>query len=276
VGLVAVDTRSGVVVGTTWIGRDAERPNALIVGRHSMCDLVVSDPEVSLRHIAVLSPVGDARLAEFSLHDLHTAQGFTLEEGESVLAAAVSRFGVVRFGLYSLFCFATGLEAWSESAADVWVELGGETKTVHHEPKSGRAKERPKPDDRWQVGSLVSVIQGPLRTSDALVGPDEEQVAELRVRAGERLDRMALGSSALKRGVLVGRSDRCASVLTASIISRVHVLVIEIDGEVVGVDTASTGGTFRDREATVQARVVMLSRGERAALVNEHSSVSVR
>jgi hypothetical protein len=173
VGLVAVDTRSGVVVGTTWIGRDAERPNALIVGRHSMCDLVVSDPEVSLRHIAVLSPAGDARLAEFSPHDLHTAQGFTLEEGESVLAAAVFRFGVVRFGLYSLFCFATGLEAWSESAADVWVELGGETKTVHHEPKSGRAKERPKPDDRWQVGSLVSVIQGPLRTSDALVGPDE-------------------------------------------------------------------------------------------------------
>lgn len=115
-----------------------------------------------------------------------------------------------------------------------------------------------------------------MRTSDRLLKDGEEHVVELRVEAGDRVDRMALGASALERGVLVGRADRCASILTASRISRVHVLVIAIDGQVVAVDTGSTNGVFRDPEAKVRARVVVLSRGEQAALVDEDASVSVR
>ena len=294
VALVAIDTRSGDVAGDSWIGRDAERPNALIVGRHSECDLSVDDPEVSLRHIAVLMPPGEVRLPEFSLHDLCSSLGFALahddhddegEENERVLAALVVRFGVVLFGPYMLFCFATGLGDWSDDAADAWANLRGETTATHEtaeerENQSERAEERLAQRDRqgWSspMGSAVSVIQGPLRTSDRLVAPGEEQLAELRVRFRDRVERLALGKSALDRGVLVGRSDRCASILTDSMISRVHVLVIACDGEVVAVDTASTGGTYRDHEARVPARVVLLSQGERAALANEHASVSLR
>jgi len=61
-----------------------------------------------------------------------------------------------------------------------------------------------------------------------------------------------LGAAAASRGVLVGRYLRCATSIigdgSQATVSRVHLLVILLDGALYAVDTASSNGTFVGEE----------------------------
>jgi pSer/pThr/pTyr-binding forkhead associated (FHA) protein len=53
-----------------------------------------------------------------------------------------------------------------------------------------------------------------------------------------------LGEEDLARGVLLGRYDRCVERFDANEISRVHLLIARVGGDLVAIDTASTNGSF--------------------------------
>lgn len=105
--------------------------------------------------------------------------------------------------------------------------------------------------------------RGPTRASVELVGADEQPLGALRLSAGADAQTVTLSERVLDEGVLLGRYERCdthgASVIDIDGISRVHVLVIRVDGVVYAVDTASTNGTYLARGDEV--RIVGLSGG---------------
>ncbi|HWO23948.1 MAG TPA: FHA domain-containing protein [Kofleriaceae bacterium] len=96
--------------------------------------------------------------------------------------------------------------------------------------------------------TVVSVVRGPARPNVQLVGTDEQPLGALRLSAGGDAQTLVLGEQILDGGVLLGRYERCdthgTSVIDVDGVSRVHILVIRIDGVIYAVDTASTNGTY--------------------------------
>jgi hypothetical protein len=69
---------------------------------------------------------------------------------------------------------------------------------------------------------------------------------------------LAIGESALKDGVLIGRYDRCDAKDIATddtSLSRVHALLMRVEDRLLLIDTASSNGTF---EKGQQVRVVVI------------------
>lgn len=269
IGLVVVHAPTGALAARLWLAAKDDIPSVAILGRHSVCDLVLEDEVISLRHLALVSaPGGDGR---FSLHDLRSIIGLRSAVGRRIDGALVEGAGLFGLGPYALVAFGTGEERrWPELATEAWRQLSGDTAPLQAEmvPRAG-------------VGYLgrrargVSEIRGPLQTTERLLLPDEPSRGHLLVSSDTGTVRIAVGAAALERGVLFGRYPRCdsAGVLTSGQLSRVHLLVRELDGAVYGFDTASTNGVFRDPEAIHEASVLALSRGEVAVLGDASASV---
>lgn len=274
--VVVVHAPSGRLAGRVWIARRADRPNAGIIGRHSVCDLVLDDPNVSLRHLALIVPPRGEPEGCFTLHELRTPDGFYGELGQRMGGARVEGVGLFGIGAYALFTFSTGEpDRWPELAVDAWRDLAGAFSAV--------SVVRPLPRDQGpvpRVSSTLSVtaIRGPMHTNQMLMEIGEERVCALHVRSDGRRQRLALGEGALKRGVLLGRYPRCDSegVLVSTEISRVHLLVLRVGEGIYGIDTASTHGVHTDAEATHPERVVAFTDGEIAILGDDVAEVTLR
>ncbi len=107
----------------------------------------------------------------------------------------------------------------------------------------------PRPDP--ERTTLVNSFAGPVFPS---LEPDASDPArgELRVVSPSGSVALGLGAEAARRGVLLGRYERCDTaglpVLVDHGLSRVHLLVLEIDGALYGIDTASTNGSWSGQE----------------------------
>lgn len=262
-GLVAVSLDSCELAGHAWVGRRDDRANALIVGRHSECDLVLPSESVSLRHLALLLPTTARWPMQYTVHELQTGVGLRDGVDRAICGARVERAGLFRVGPYALFTVATGApREWPELASEAWARLGGSTVALR--------------EPRPRGGSQVTEIRGPMVTSQILLPRHELRMGTLEITTESRSTRLALGPSALERGVLLGRYPRCESTLLDTSLSRVHLLVIDAGGEIVGVDTGSTHGVYLDEGSTDRARVVRLSRGEAAVLAHGAATVRLR
>jgi len=271
---VAVHMPTGRLAGRLWLAH-RESPGAAIIGRHSECDLVLDDEGMSLRHLALIVPALGHEALAFTLHDLRSSSGLRGALGQPMGGASVLGAGFFSVGSYALFTFATGApERWPELASEAWRQAVGQTTAL----QVVRADERAQNRSAW-IGtrSSVSAIRGPVQTNACLLIDHEERVCTLSVAAGSRRERLALGDAALERGLLLGRYSRCDSggIWKGDGVSRVHLLVLRIDGEVFAIDTASTNGVFSDALATEEARVVNLSRGGIAVLGDGLGTVSL-
>jgi pSer/pThr/pTyr-binding forkhead associated (FHA) protein len=94
------------------------------------------------------------------------------------------------------------------------------------------------------------------------------------VTHGGGCEMIQLGATAAARGVLVGRYERCATSLIRDgghdRVSRVHLLVIELDGALYALDTASTNGTLLGDQ---EVRLVRLQHGLRLGLGGDEVQV---
>jgi hypothetical protein len=92
-------------------------------------------------------------------------------------------------------------------------------------------------------------------------------IGSITLTAGGRSETLAVGASAARTGVLVGRYERCdthgASVLAHHGISRVHVLVLDIDGALYAIDTGSTNGISIGKD---EVRITALAAGTELVL----------
>lgn len=275
VAIIAVDNDG--VAASACVGAKIGRPNSAIVGRHGMADLFLeADPGLSLRHLAViLHPRQHGADLRYRVLDLRTTTCFVDERGRRLEALEAEGPVFVRCGRHALFFLPT------EDEATPWPE----------DPHAGFAciperiffDDAPAEPDRWVRRrqqacwvstsdghearlrrTLVETTRGPSRAQRRLLADDDEPLGELRISSKKGESTLVVGRHEAREGILLGRYERCDTeglpVLASSRISRVHALVVELNGVVHLVDTASTNGVWRDEE---QVRLTPLQPGDR-------------
>jgi hypothetical protein len=128
--------------------------------------------------------------------------------------------------------------------------------------------------------TLVRTQPGPARARVSLIAEDDLEVGQLTVSAEGKSQRIAIGERAVESGILLGRYERCdthgASVVAHHGISRVHLLLLEVAGEVYAIDTGSTNGTFRGGPLASDAEVRIARLDEGTELILGEDLVRVK
>jgi hypothetical protein len=255
---MAVDLATFDVVARCWAAARADRPNVLVIGRHSRCDVHLPDPASSLRELAVIIPAAAEPAPRFTLHDLRTPDGFWSADSLPMRGATVSRAGVFRIGRYALFAFATHPElAWHDLPTETWEWWRGADGVSIDRPAEPSAADA-------EVSSRVSSIAGPSWTRTCRTRTPRGTRGTLVLETGGTVAQLPLDDREVGNGVLVGRASRCQVGADHDAISRVHMMVIELEGELFGFDTASTNGVAAGDGKLL--RVLALSRGETGSL----------
>ncbi len=274
--VAALDEEGVVAAGR--IAAKEEESNAAILGRHGKADIFLpDDPSISLRHLALLIPPWRSETAgRFRLLDLRSGTAFADERGLRLEALEAAGPVFLHCGHYRIFLFPTGgYHVWPDDAEEAWESI---PERVYLKEEPARAVRKPllhvdHPDrpvrersaaeaedaeepsgpreltdpasSSMRVSTLVHTSPGPSPVRRQLV-PGDEALGELSVRSRTSRSVIALGPRALHQGVLLGRYARCDSdglvELAQRAISRVHLLIIGLDGRVCAVDAASTNG----------------------------------
>lgn len=301
VAIIAIDEHRNSVAGSACIAAKIGSINTGIVGRHSRTDLYLhNDASLSLRHLAViLDPLRDCSAAadvRYRVVDLRTGIAFTDERGNDVEAITAEGPAFLRCGSYALFCFTTGEDMrWPKDPDDGWACI----------PERVYLQKRDAEPDRWQreqlpaayehTGerdlslssgasiTLVGTSPGPVAANAELLMPGETPLGRLRIRSRKRKENLIVGATAAERGILLGRYSRCESnarsVLRRDSISRVHMMLLRIDGDLYVVDTASSNGTWLeladsdDGDRWKRIRVMPVADGLTFCLGNERTLV---
>lgn len=237
------------VVAEGWLRASVDQTRATIVGRHSRCALRApsEETEVSLRHLAVLVRAVDHHRTRVRVMDLASPLGFFDEAGRPLRGAAVEGTAFLRVGTLDLWLLTTHPDEPPEADAEdayrcipprVFLD-----ERVGSTPEGPRPRPRTAPGDIERTTPVVSMA-GPLSDAPRLCCDDEAPVGRLLLRSGADEIARRVGPSALARGVLVGRYDRCDLGRQATrSLSRVHLLLLQDGDDVLAIDTASTNGT---------------------------------
>ena len=260
-------TRLGVAVfalhptlglaGQLWL-EGSESLRAATIGRHSQVDLFLPEvEELSLRHFLVLVRRRDVGL-RMQVLDLVTPHGFQAE-GREVLRA-LETDGPVVFSAagYTFVAVPTGAGTpWDSNATDPWSSLP--RRVITTSTRSVRLLPRARKTGGDPHGTFVSVLDGPVEAEpEQLLPRGDVAVGRLTVSEGRRRTHLRVGEAALQRGVVLGRYERCAGhqAFENDLVSRVHAVLIEVDGVVHLVDAGSSNGTSLDGQAIACAPVL--------------------
>ena len=248
----------------------AARPaevRAAVVGRHAEADLFLgTDPGVALRHLAfIIEPCslqdalrGDVR---FRVLDLATGHPPVDESGRAVESLTAEGPVLLTCPGHMLMALVTGDPTdWPESADDAWACLP-ERIFVHERlaPLASGSGARPLParGAAPRSGRRTTVVRrhdGPCHLARKTPVGDEPAVARLRMLSDGKESVLPTGRESLRRGILIGRYDRCDAGGPANVsdnaVSRVHLLVIEVAGRPFAFDLASSNGTYKCASVT--------------------------
>ena len=213
----------------------------LVIGRHTRCALMLDDPEVSLRHL--VAHWSDEDGPTIRLWDLRTGQPFVTEDGlpsSSVVAEGVL---FASLGRYQILFVPLDAVAWANDAEGAWALL------PHRRFASARvASDRVRSIDPNRDSTVTHTLPPIVFGAEPMTGSDGlscgcatgRVVVELPDGRTERW----VSDEQLDRGLLFGRYDRCQLALDGDdALSRVHLLVVRIEGRIWAIDTASTNGT---------------------------------
>ncbi len=262
VALVVMDFHG--VQGAAFLAAKADLVSTAIIGRHSRADLHLGrDPSLSLRHLAILlyPRLSGGHGTRYRLLDLRTATGFLDERGKRLRALEANGPAFVRCSRYSVLIFpAVESEiSWPDDPDEAWMRIPARLYLDEVE-----AEERPKEweaehDRAWEVDALpqlkepptlVHHLGGPQMAVHELADEGEPPLGEIRITSSRGVATIVVGQTAARAGVLLGRSRRCDAgrVLSDRSISRVHLLIIEIAGNLFAIDVASYNGVWNDKE----------------------------
>ncbi|MFN0247777.1 MAG: FHA domain-containing protein [Kofleriaceae bacterium] len=260
--VIAVDEDTCRPAGIVRLTARVQRPVAAIVGRHDHCDLYLTAREdLALRQLAVvLEPVenwtrGSTNI-RYRILDLRTTEAMTGEDGKRIRGLVAEGPAIVRCGGYTLFALPLGDPTdWPASGEDAWSMVPARVYLDEIPPDMVRGTLPRMPQER--VGaSTITRTSGVRDTGMKLVQGDVAGYLELYCPTKNVT--LAIGESALKDGVLIGRYDRCDAKDIATddtSLSRVHALLMRVEDRLLLLDTASSNGTFEKGE---QVRVVVI------------------
>src|SRR5947209_19997638 len=132
---------------------------------------------------------------------------------------------VMKIGSSTLFLLPTGpgIAQWASDADETW--RGFQSCPAEILPPAQPLKSRAAP------------APGAVKLATITIQSSSPQ-------AGDLTTMHAVWSDQLERGILVGRDDRCShGGVDEGNLSRVHLVLLSVEGEVWGIDTASTNGT---------------------------------
>ncbi len=240
----------------------------LIVGRHTQCALVLPEDEaVSLRHVLVRLYLRPADLVPvFKVLDLATPTALRDVDGgrtTGLVGAGHCMLTVGDYHLYLIYNNDTALptdavEAWDalqpaqspERKQDAFRTFNDLVSPAQIKPRLRQvmvdAPERNENHTFSGTGSLLR-IQGPSFIEDHSPGPEGTQVYLLLKSERGNLDlRIAVKDTQLRRGILIGRYDRCEvggkGLHLPESVSRVHLILMEDEGVCWAINAASTNG----------------------------------
>lgn len=196
-------------LGRLWLAA-TEAPRAGTLGRHELVDLsLTTDGGLSLRHVLFVVRLVEGRV-RFTAVDLETTNGLHTSLGPQHVMQAHEPT-LLRSSSMSFFCVPTGARVLvPEDPIEAWRRFD-----VPREPQAAR----------WSW----------LKKASPLVG-----VVTLHVPAG--VFPLSVDEAMAKRGVLIGREQRCDVIIPDPQVSRVHAAVLSIDGAPHLVDCGSTNG----------------------------------
>lgn len=266
VALMAMDAEA--VRGAAFLVAKPDNVSTAVIGRHSQADLRLSgDASLSLRHLILLlyprpeSSESPSRI-RYRILDLRTATGFLDERGKRLRALEADGPAFIRCGRYTILVFPVtdANDPWPDDPERAWQRIPDRLYLDEVETKE-RSPDWEKDSDRaWEVESLpqlsepptlVHHVAGPQMAVHELLAEGESgPIGELHVASSRGTSKVVVGHDAAQSGILLGRSRRCDAgrVLSDRLISRVHLLVIELGGRVYGIDTASYNGVFEGEQ----------------------------
>lgn len=240
----------------------------LIVGRHSLCDVVVpSDPDLSLRHLLVV-PEGPPTEPAIRLVDLRAALPMYTTSDRAERSLTFQGPFAIRLGTYVLGGFRVGpgappvpteLPAMQQIEAPAPASLAPDAKrstVVGHGP--------------YRHQTLVTIMPRPSTLVEIADSPGKgPRLVELVGARDGTTARVGLREDDLRAGVLVGRADKCLDQGLKQVmslhISRLHAVLLMDDRKTIWLyDAASTNGTYvsntRVRSATLAELSPFVSR----------------
>lgn len=266
VAVVAVHEATGVPQGVVTLRARVERHVAAIVGRHDQADLYLDRcEELALRHLAIiLDPVQSWRAGDASVRyrvlDLRTSDGFSDENGRTLRGVCAEGPALLRCGGHALFLLPLGDPTdWPQSAQQAWEALPERVyfDELAHAPDGSVMVPR---KSKAKRASMIFRTAGPRDSAvGSMVSSGSAAAGTIDLAGPNMAGQITVGEEELHDGVLLGRYARCDSASIADDISmsRVHALLIEIDGKVLLIDTASMNGTRLPGEH--RARVLELA-----------------
>jgi hypothetical protein len=245
------------------------------IGRHNAVDLYLdADPQLSLRHLLLIAHPLTADGVRYRLVDLRSTSGFFDEQGRRLASIEAEGPAFVRCGRYWLLLLVSGDDPgpWPDDPESAWDCIPERVyfEDVAAEPdrhQRARTDDPPRPAPGQRPRTLIRTSDGPSVGCDRMLATGEDPVGALWISGDRGSIRLLLGRRALQRGVLLGRADRCDGVRTPFShlkLSRVHLLVIEINETIYVIDTASTHGTRLQGEPLRAARLPLDARLELA------------
>jgi hypothetical protein len=264
-------------------GRDvgAQPGRHLVVGRHTSCDLVVSesDPAVSLRHVLVRAFSLDDGPGILSVLDLDSRSGFELSNGSKHRAIVASGPIVFRIGATWFVALPVGESLPDELSAPLIRHAEDGSHKV--DPRACVGKEQTQQSLARKPLSRITLVPWsepisqrgiPAGTGGAgdawQVSPPAATPFEIMLEVNGRHASVGLLERDIERGVLIGRADKCVDpglrmILGANLnASRVHALVIRERDGIVLYDIASMNGTLDDRRGRIRRMSLTEKAGE--------------
>lgn len=269
----AFSARTGFA-GDLWL-RGTTGLRSGTIGRHSSVDLYLdSDDGFSLRQSVVLvrSVLG---VPLIRVVDLDSSTGFSIGDQAALHAVDADGAFCLRAGDYVFFVSPTGAAPpWNPGLEDPWSTLPQAVVATRPRREAPAVEAPPRDRGSGSGQTNVSRLRGPTTAGAApLLEAGEAAAGVLHLTGDEGSEHLEVGAAALDRGVLVGRYSRCGGGAWASAnVSRVHALVIRVDGAVWIVDTGSTNSTWIDG---TEARCAQLGPGVLAQL-SQDQSLTVR
>ena len=268
--IVAID-EAGVAV-SAFLPRRREALEVAVVGRHRMADVWLRSPSVALRHLLILTRAGhESEPTRYRVLDLRTETGMMDERGQALRSFEAD--GPVFFQIEntSFLALPTATPfAWPDDPLAAWNAFPSRAydgEPFQHRRRNGLRERLARDDDDDQKTS-VGIGQSVVDAGRALAKGAPVGSIELETWRG-RLT-LPVDEAALRAGVLFGRYERCdvggVDVLEVRGISRVHVMLLEVDGELHVIDTASTmgvtvGGMAVRSHPVTSASEILLSKG---------------
>jgi hypothetical protein len=259
-GLALVVASGEGLEASAWLAAKEDDVNAWIIGRHSSAEVFLpSEPALSLRHLAViLYRREDERPARFRVLDLRTAIAFADEQGNRLEAVEAQGPLLIRCASFAIFLVPTvrSEDPWPEDPDVAWMRIPERVYLERESadparwlvPAGGARQVVPQVLQAGHSGTtLVDSFPGPVFGAWVLEGSGPAR-GELVVHSASGRVSLPVSVSAARQGVLLGRYERCDTaglpVLSSDKLSRVHLLVIEIEGVLYALDTASTNGSW--------------------------------